>query len=168
MLLNPHLTPLQAQTIFLISSYSISYSTRKKFCVISSQKSCSLLHFPFLEFFSFSPPQTLQRLIRLAVHFSHFTSVFVKHTMKYETLYTLRISCEFRVLLMSWKNKPQNPSTFRVNADPGTKWEEQKKGHKTRKKWCEIPRYTFFVFRISQPFSVFRNKCIAGLTAIHG
>ncbi len=37
------------------------------------------------------------------------------------TIYTFRISRKFRVLLMPWENKPQNPLTFRANADSGTK-----------------------------------------------
>ncbi len=35
---------------------------------------------------------------------------------------------------MPQKNKPQNPSTFRMNANPGVKCEKRKKGSKMWKK----------------------------------
>ncbi len=68
------------------------------------------------------------------------------------SLYTFRISGEFRILLMLRKNKPWNPF-FCANVQPGTKCEKQKKSCEMRKKWRDIPRYTLFVFRVSQPFS---------------
>ncbi len=75
------------------------------------------------------------------------------------SLYTFRISCEFRVLLMPRKNKPQNPLTFRANADPNAKYEKQKKGHKIKKLTWNTPLYTFH-------FSHFAIKCIAGLSEV--
>ncbi len=72
--------------------------------------------------------------------FSRNTPQNTKHS-----LYTFQSSCEFHVLLMPWKTKPQNSSTSRTNADPGPKCKKRKKGHK-------IPRYTLFVFRISRMF----------------
>ncbi len=54
-------------------------------------------------------------IVRPAIHFSYFAfhgyfaNVFAKHTTKYETLTIhFRISCEYRVSLMPWKNKPRN------------------------------------------------------------
>ncbi len=91
-------------------------------------------------------------------HISYFASIsqmFLQNTlwnMKH-SIYTCRISCEFRVLLMSHKNKPQNPLIFRAHAKPGAKCEKQKKGCETRKKLHKKPRYTVFVFHISQCFS---------------
>ncbi len=103
--------------------------------------------------------------IRPAIHFlyfafrGYFTNVFAKHTTKYDTLYTFRISWEFIVLLMLWKNKPRNPLSFCANADPAMECCEM------RKKWCETPCYILFVFCISQSFSRIHDKSIAGLTA---
>ncbi len=110
--------------------------------------------------------------IRPAIHFSYFTfrrfftNVFAKHATKYETLaihfsYSMQISC----FNDAKKNKPQNPLTFRTNANPGTKCCEMRKAknrREMRKKWHEIPRYTLFVFR--DRFCIFHDKCIAGLT----
>ncbi len=68
-------------------------------------------------------------LLRVVIHFSYFA--FCEHF--YETHHKIRnthytlFSCEFRVLLMPRKNKPQNPLTFRTNADPGEKCGKQKK-----------------------------------------
>ncbi len=45
----------------------------------------------------------------ISLMFSQNTPRNTKHS-----LYTFRISCEFRVLLMLRKNKPQNPLTFRA------------------------------------------------------
>ncbi len=81
----------------------------------------------------------------------HYANVFAKHTTKYETLTVhFRISCKLRVLLMPQKNKPQNPLTFRPNANLGVKCE--KRGAKC-KKGDKISCYTLFVFRISRSFS---------------
>ncbi len=79
-------------------------------------------------------------------------------------LYTVRISCKFRVLLMPWKNKPRNPSTFHVNA--WLKWEmcKAKKGTRSTKKRHKIPRYTLFIF--CAHFRVFQDKRIASLMRV--
>ncbi len=77
--------------------------------------------------------------VRLAIYFSYFACIlrmFLRNTpqnMKH-SLYTFRILCQFRVLLMPWENKPQSPLTFHANANPGTKWEKQKTRCETRKK----------------------------------
>ncbi len=63
---------------------------------------------------------------------------------------------------MPRKNKPQNPLSFRANADPGAKCKKQKKEREMRTKSRKIPCYMLFVFR--DHFRVFHNKCIAGLT----
>ncbi len=44
-----------------------------------------------------------------------------QHEIRNISLYTFRISSEFRVLLMLRKNKPQNPLTFHANANCGAK-----------------------------------------------
>ncbi len=72
----------------------------------------------------------------LISHFAGILWMFSQNTpqnMEY-SLYTFRISCEFRVLLIPRKNKTRNPLSCRVNADPGTKCKKQKKGRKTQKK----------------------------------
>ncbi len=61
------------------------------------------------------------------------------------SLYTFHISCEFRVLLMPQKNKPQNPPTFCANVDLGTKCKKRKKGRKMQKKVTQnTPLYTYY------------------------
>ncbi len=69
--------------------------------------------------------------------------------------YTFHISCEFRVLLIQQKNKPQSPSTFRANADTGTKCCEMrkvKKGARNSKKMMQnTPLYTFHFSRSLLP-----------------
>ncbi len=42
----------------------------------------------------------------------------------------------------------------------------RRKRCETQKKWCKIPRCTFFVFRISEYFCIFHDKCIAGLMSM--
>ncbi len=83
-------------------------------------------------------------------HFAGISQMFLRNTPQNtkRSLYTFRISCEFHILLMPQKNKPQNPLTFCANADPSTKCEKRKKRPKMRKKWCEIRRSTLFIFRI--------------------
>ncbi len=75
--------------------------------------------------------------------------MFLRNTpqnMKH-SLYTFRISCEFRVLLMPRKNKPRNPLTFRANANPGAKCCEMRKAKKgtqnTKKNIQNTSLYTF-------------------------
>ncbi len=105
--------------------------------------------------------------LRLAVYFSHFAfhECFLRNISRNtkHSLYTFCISCEFLVLLMLWKNKPQSPLSFRVNADPGAKCKKWKKRRKMRKSGTEYPtiHFSFFVFRAH--FLVFCDKCIAGL-----
>ncbi len=96
-----------------------------------------------------------KEIIRLAIHFSHFTSIFAvfpKHTTKYETLNLhFHISYEFCVLLMPQKNKPPNPLnplTFCVNADPGAKCCEMRKVKKgARNAKYPAIHFLFFAFR---------------------
>ncbi len=92
-------------------------------------------------------------LLRPAICFSNVASVFLRNPLRNtkHSLYTFRISCKFRVLLISRKNKAENLFSFCANANPGVKYCEM------RKKGREIPRYTLFVFR------VFCDKCIASL-----
>ncbi len=71
--------------------------------------------------------------------FSQNTPQNTKHS-----LYTFRISCEFRVLSMLWINKPWNHLTFCTNADPGSKCKKPKKGAQNAKKVTQnSPLYTF-------------------------
>ncbi len=129
-----------------------------------------LFPFKFPQFLSklFSPFRTIAHLpstcnrgisVRPAMHFSRFGfhKCFSRNTQwnTKHSLYTFLISCKFRVLLMSQKNKQQNPLGFRTNANPGkiaVKCKQRKKGRKRRKKWHKIPRYTLFVFCILRPF----------------
>ncbi len=121
-----------------------------------------LIQFPqyflgnYLNFLSklFSPSKTITHFlpcpchrtvsVRLTIHFSHFAfhECFSWNTpwnMKH-SLYTFRISCKFRVLLMHQKNKPQKPLTFCTNTDPRAKYCEMKKLKKLAQ---NIPLYTF-------------------------
>ncbi len=75
------------------------------------------------------------------------------------SLHTFRISCEFCVLLIPQKNKPQNLLSFHVNADPGAKYSEMRKAKKGAQ---NIPLYTF---RFSY-FRVFRDKWIVSLRVV--
>ncbi len=109
-------------------------------------------------------PNLMWNILKPAVHFriSHFAGIswiFSQNTPrnKKHSLYTSRILCEFRVLLMPRKNKAQNPLTFRTNADPA-KCKKWKRGTKCEKNWREIPRYTLFVFRISQNIWAFKRN----------
>ncbi len=82
------------------------------------------------------------------------------------SLYTFRISCEFCVLLLLQKNKPQNPLTFRANADPGTKCCEMRKVKKGGAK-CEEGDAKYLAIQFSflafcDHFHIFYDKCIAG------
>ncbi len=62
--------------------------------------------------------------------FSWNTPWNIKHP-----LCTFHISCEFRVLLISQKNKPRNPLIFRVNADTAAKYcKVRKQERKMRRK----------------------------------
>ncbi len=79
-------------------------------------------------------------------------------------LYTFRISCKFRVLSIPQKNKPQNPLTSHVNANPGAKCEKQKKGCKMWKSDAKYLAIHFLFFAFCDCFHIFRNKCIADLT----
>ncbi len=97
-------------------------------------------------------------VVKSAIQFSYFAGIlrmFLRNTPRNakHSLYTFRISGEFRVLLMPQKNKPRNPLSFYVNASHGAKCEKQKKGRKVQKKWGEIARCTLFVFRSLCPFS---------------
>ncbi len=80
------------------------------------------------------------------LHFTGISRMFSRNTPgnTKHLLYTFRISCEFRVLLMPQKNKPQNPLTFCVNADPGVKCCKMWKAKKVTR---NTPLYSFyFVF----------------------
>ncbi len=89
-------------------------------------------------------------------HFASILWIFLQNTLRNikHLLYTFRISCKFRFLLMTRKNKPRNPLTFCANADPGAKCKKRKKGRETPKKWLKIPRSILSFF-------AFCNKCIA-------
>ncbi len=82
-----------------------------------------------------------------AIHFSYlvFCECFCKtpRNTKY-SLYPFL----FHVLLMPRKNKPQNPLTFRANADPDAKY--------------SAIHFSFFTFH--NHFQIFYDKCIAGIT----
>ncbi len=68
---------------------------------------------------------------------------------KQPSLYTFRISREFRVLLMPRKNKPQNPLTIRTNADSGAKCKKRKKrGVKCEKSDAKYLAIHFLFFMI--------------------
>ncbi len=85
------------------------------------------------------------------------------------SLYTFRISCGFRVLLMPRKNKPQNPLTFLMNGRPwcemlqNAKSEKKKGGSKCEKSDAKYPtiHFLFFAFRIH--FRLFCDKCVDSL-----
>ncbi len=69
----------------------------------------------------------------------HISQMFLRNTRQNtkHPLYTFRISCEFRVLLMPRKNIPRNPLTFRANANPDAKcceMQKTKKGVQNAKK----------------------------------
>ncbi len=76
--------------------------------------------------------------------------------------YFMWISC----FINAAKSKPQNPLTFRANADPGLKCKKRKKGLEAWKKWRKIPRYIFFSFTLRNRFCVFRDKYIASLSIL--
>ncbi len=136
-----------------------------------------LLSFPFkfpqLLSKLFSPFRTITHLllsdcnrgvfVRPAIHVSQFafhecfsrnTQWNIKHS-----LYTFRISCEFRVLLMPQKNKPQNHLSFRANANPGVKcceMQKAKKGAQNVKKVAQnTPLYTFRFLLFPSIFAYF-------------
>ncbi len=95
--------------------------------------------------------------VRPAIHFSYF--VGISRTFSWNTsqntkhsLYTFRISCEFRVLLMLWKNKPQNHLTFPANAD----WRKMLRNEKSKTRGAKHLVIHFWFF-------AFRDKCIASL-----
>ncbi len=89
-------------------------------------------------------------------HFAGISRMFSRNTPQNteHSLYTFRISYEFRVLLMPRKNKLWNPLTFHANANPGAKCKKRKEECKMWEKWYETPRYILFVFCISQSFSL--------------
>ncbi len=98
-------------------------------------------------------------LFRPAIHFSYFANVFVKHTTNYETL-TIRFSYFMQISrLMPWKNKPQNPLTFRANVDPGGKcceMQKAKKGAQNSKKGTRNTLlYTFCFLHFTIIFAYF-------------
>ncbi len=110
----------------------------------------------------------LNALIRPAMHFSYFAGILrmllqntpwnTKHS-----LYTFRISCEFRVLLMLLKNKPRNPLICHSNANPGAKCckiREVKKGVWNVKKvsW-NTPLHIFHFSRFSKVFTSEFTSC---------
>ncbi len=49
------------------------------------------------------------------------------------------------------KIKPQNPLSFRANANSGAKGKKKKRDTKRKKSGAKYP-HTFFVFRTSRPF----------------
>ncbi len=59
---------------------------------------------------------------RPTTHFLYFANVFANTPRNTKhSLYLFCILCEFHILLMPRKNKPRNPLTFRMNADPNVK-----------------------------------------------
>ncbi len=118
------------------------------------------------KFFSPPPPPPTYKKVSFETRWSRLHTFcisrvfFAKHTTKYETLAIhFRISCEFRVLLMPRKNKPRNPLTFRVNADPGAKcckmrkakkgaWNVKKWGTKREKNGAKYPAIHFLISHI--------------------
>ncbi len=80
-------------------------------------------------------------------------------------LYTFRMKCKFRTLLVQRKNKPQNPLTFCVNADPGAKCCEMPKAKKGTQN-AKYPAIHFLFFVFCAHFHIFRDKCVAGLSDI--
>ncbi len=65
------------------------------------------------------------------------------------------------------KNKPQNPLTFRTNADPGAKcgemWKAKKGDSKREKSDAKYPAIHFLFFAFCDRFHLFCDKSIAGL-----
>ncbi len=93
--------------------------------------------------------------------FSRNTPWNMKHS-----LYTIRISSEFRVLLMPRKNKPQNSSSFRTNADPGAKCKSGKRGVKSEKSCSQYPVTHFRFFTFHTHFRIFHDKCLADISEV--
>ncbi len=91
-------------------------------------------------------------------HFAEICECFRKtptQNMKH-TLYTFRISCEFCVLLMPWKNELWNPLTFNANADPGAKCEKWKKWARSAIKVTRnTSLYTFCFLHFAIVFAYF-------------
>ncbi len=80
-------------------------------------------------------------------HITGISRMFSQNTHKirntrYTLSYFMRISC----FINAAKNKPQNPLTFRANADPDVKCEECKKGRE--KSDAKYPAIYTFRFRI--------------------
>ncbi len=105
-----------------------------------------------------SNTSVLGRLYTFCIsHFAGISQMFSQNTprnMKH-SLYTFRrISCEFCILLMPRKNKPQNPLTFCANTNPGTKCCEMRKAKKRMQnvkksdtKYATV-HFSFFAFGI--------------------
>ncbi len=88
----------------------------------------------------------------------------------FNRLYTFCISCEFRVLLMLQKNKPQNLWLFTrmpTLAQNGVKCKSEKRGVKCEKSDVEYPAIHFSFFAFSDRFCVFCDKRIASVRRIH-
>ncbi len=113
------------------------------------QKSDKLLHAPTQQCYFHLPLCHCQAGYTLFIFrilpqmFSRNTPQNTKHS-----LYTFRISCKFRFLLMLQKTKPRNPLSFRSNADSGTKYHEMRNAKKVMQNTC----YNF-VFCILRSFS---------------
>ncbi len=104
-------------------------------------------------------------------HISHFVDIsrmFLQNTPQNtkHSLYTFPISCEFRVLLMPQKNKPQilwffaRMPTLAWNA---VKCKKRKKGAKREKSDAKYTAVPFSFFTFCDHLRVFRDMCIAGL-----
>ncbi len=84
---------------------------------------------------------------RVSQMFSQNTPQNTKHS-----LYTFRISCEFRISLTSWKNKLRNPLTFCANGNPGANCCET---WKVKKVTQNTPPYTFHSLHFAIIFAYF-------------
>ncbi len=104
----------------------------------------------------------ISRFVGISWMFLQNTPWNTKHSQ-----YPFCISCKLRVLLMSWKNKPRNPLTFRANAYPGAKCKKSEKRdakhEKSATKYFAI-HFLFFTFRVR--FRIFCDKCTASLRGI--
>ncbi len=93
----------------------------------------------------------------LFVFRGYFVNIFTKHS-----LYTYRISCKFRVLLMPRKNKPRNPLSFRTNADSGAKCCEMQKVKKGAQNGKKVTRNTLlYIFHFSHFAIIFAYFAIS-------
>ncbi len=83
---------------------------------------------------------------------------------KARNLYTHCFSFRFRVMLMPWKNKLWNWSTFRKNADQ-CKIQQNVKNmtENAKENDAKYPATCFSFFAFCEHFMLFRDKCIASI-----